>query len=189
MNNIEFYEQYEERLTNILVDLSTSKGFLSGQLYMIDELDEKWREIAPNYMVDAVAEVNSYPAVAIAWAAYLGMGVASLWDTAWSEYKDIDGLYGIFRDPRGFDEMDEFVLEEMLSLELDSTITKSIEELLLSCAHLAINMLKKEEIEPQTATSLYLLASTVKVLFKIGVAIELKLLGYKYEKIEVELPS
>ncbi len=187
--NVEFYKQYEERLTNVLVELCTSKGFLAGQLYMIDELDEKWNELAPHYMVDAVAEVNDYPAVAIAWSAYLGMGVAAIWDTVWSEYSDIENLYDTFRAPRGFDEMDEYVIEEMLSLELDSTMAKSIEELFRSCSSLAISMIRKEECEPQTSAAFYMLASTVKVFFKIGVAIELKLLGYKYEKVEVELPS
>ena len=101
MNNVEFYDQYEERLTKVLVDLCTSKGFLSGQLYMIDELDEKWTQLAPNYMADAVAEVNEYPSVAIAWAAYLGMGLTAIWDTVWSDYKDIENLYDKFREPRG----------------------------------------------------------------------------------------
>ena len=189
MNNVEFYDQYEERLTKVLVDLCTSKGFLSGQLYMIDELDEKWTQLAPNYMADAVAEVNEYPSVAIAWAAYLGMGLTAIWDTVWSDYKDIENLYDKFREPRGFDALDEYVLEELLSLELESEMANSIENVLRSCAHLAISMIRKEETEPQTATSFYILASTVKVLFKIGVSIELKLLGYKYEKMEVELPS
>ena len=189
MHNIEFYEQYEQRLTNVLVDLCTSRGFLSGQLYMIDELDEKWNEIAPNYMVDAVSEVNEYPSVAIAWAAYLGMGVAALWDTVWSDYKDVDNLYDKFREPRGFDAMDEFVLEEMLSLELKSSMAKNIEDLLRSCARLAISTIQKEEPEAQTSASFYLLASTVKVFFKIGIALELKLLGYNYEKVVVDIPS
>ena len=189
MNNVEFYDQYEERLTKVLVDLCTSKGFLSGQLYMIDELDEKWTQLAPNYMADAVAEVNEYPSVAIAWAAYLGMGLTAIWDTVWSDYKDIENLYDKFREQRGFDALDEYVLEELLSLELESDMANSIENVLRSCAHLAISMIRKEETEPQTATSFYILASTVKVLFKIGVSIELKLLGYKYEKMEVELPS
>ena len=189
MHNIEFYEQYEETLTSALVELCTSRGFLTGQLYMIDELDEKWKEIAPYYMVDAVAEVNEFPSVAIAWAAYLGMGVASIWDTVWTEYRDIDNIYSVFRDPRGFDEMDEFVLEEMLSLELESEVAKNIEGVLRSCSQMAISMMRRAEIEPQTSASLYLLASTSKVLFRIGISIELKLLGYKYEKVLVDLPS
>lgn len=164
-------------------------GFLDGQLLEAEELNEKWAEMAPEYMVDAVREVNSYPAVVFSWATYLGMGMASVWDGAWEQYSTKDDLYKSFREPRGFDAMDEYIIEEFLGLGLDSQDNKSLEELLRTCSHSVMSVIRNEKIEPQTTDAFYILSSTCKVLFRLGVAIELKQLGYKYEKVKVEMPD
>ncbi|MEG2071205.1 MAG: hypothetical protein RR034_07515 [Bacteroidales bacterium] len=179
MNDKHDLLQYEEKLTEILVRQCTSKGWLDGHLLEIGELDEKWAEIAPEYMADAVPEFNQYPAAAIAWAAYVGMGIGSIWDGAWDEYKNKTDLYQLFRVSRGFDAMDEYVVEELLGVDSDSKENKSIKELWLGCAHTAMTIIRKEKIEPQTAQAFYLFASTTKIFFRLGIAVELRLLGYK----------
>lgn len=189
MVNNEYLLGYEAKLTEILVERCTSKGFLDGRLLEVEELEEKWKEMAPEYMVDAVPQFNAYPAVSIAWAAYVGMGMAAMWDGAWDDYKENKDLYFALRKPRTFDAMDEYIVEELLGLSLDSSEAKSLEELLRGCAHTAIGMMRSEKIEPQTTEAFYVFAHTVKVFFRLGVALELKQLGYKYEKVTVDLPG
>lgn len=188
MINNEYLLGYEEKLTEILVQRCTSQGFLDGRLLEVEELDEKWKEMAPEYMADAVPQFNAYPAVAIAWAGYIGMGMAAMWDGAWNDYKDNKNLYSALRKPRTFDAMDEYIVEEVLGLKLDSPEAKSLEDLLRGCAHSAISMMRGEKIEPQTTEAFYIFAHTVKVFFRLGVALELKQLGYKYEKVTVDVP-
>ena len=120
MENSEYFDKYEERLTEVLVKLCTELGVLNGQLLVAEELDEKWKEIAPEYMVDAVPQIQDYPTVSVAWAGYLGIGLAVLWDKEWTKYKDDSNLYKFFVQPRGFVCMDEFILEEMHGVELQS---------------------------------------------------------------------
>lgn len=185
MEQNEHLLKYEQTLTEILVNLCTSKGFLNGHLLQVEELEEKWGKMAPEYMFDAVPEVNSYPAVAIAWASYLGMGLAAMWDGAWDEFAEHKELYKYIRDPRGFDSMDEFIMEKLLGIDLDSDECKSMEELFRSCAHSAMALIRNEKFEPQSSDAFYVFASTVKVFFRLGIAIELKQLGYEYRKMEI----
>lgn len=189
MKNNEHLRQYEAKLTEILVGQCSEKSFLSGHLLEVEELDEKWSIIAPEYMIDAVPLVNDYPAVAIAWAAYIGMGLASIWDGAWENFGNKPDLYATMRNARGFDEMDEYVMEELLGIELNSTDYELFEGLLRSCAHTAMALIRNERFEPQSADAFYVFAATAKVFFRLGVAIELKQLGYEYRKLKVEVPE
>lgn len=189
MINNKQLQNFQEKLKEILVNQCSSKGFLDGTLLEIEELDQKWDEMAPQYMVDAVPLVNDYPAVAIAWAAYLGMGLASIWDGAWDEYCNRQELYALIRDPRGFDAMDEYVMEELLGSKIDSEHSKQFEDLLRGCAHTAMTMIRNERIEPQSTDAFYIFAYTVKLFFKLGVAMELKELGYEYRKMKIPIES
>lgn len=189
MKSNQYLIGYEEQLTKTLLERCTAAGFLDGQLLEVEELDEKWTQIAPEYMADAVPEFNNYPAVAIAWSAYIGMGMAAMWDGAWDQYKDDQEIYTTFRAPRGFDAMDEYVTEELLGIDTNSQEYSSIEELLRGCAHTAMSIMRKEEIEAQSTDAFYIFASTAKVFFRLGVAVSLKILGYKYEKVKVEIPD
>lgn len=185
----EYFNKYIENLTELLVKQCTEKGYLDGQLLIVEELEEKWQEMAPEYMVNAVPEIKDYPTVAIAWAGYIGMGAAALWDKEWDKYKEMADFYQAFVAPRGFDQMDEYIAEEMLGLKLDSEEYKGIENMMRTCAQSALTMIRRENIEPQSVDAFHIYAFTVKVFFKLGVSMELKRLGYKYEKVNVQLPS
>ena len=188
MENREYFDKYEEKLTDVLVQLCTGLGVMNGQLLAAEELEEKWKEIAPEYMVDAVPQIQDYPTVSVAWAGYLGIGLAVLWDKEWGKYKDDPDLYKFFVRPRGFDCMDEFIVEELLGIGLESKEFTEIEGMIRSCARTAVDMIRKENIEPQSPDAFYVFARSVKVLFKIGVSVALKRLGYKYEKVTVTNP-
>ncbi|WP_321426515.1 hypothetical protein [uncultured Bacteroides sp.] len=188
MENIAYFDKYEEKLTEVLMRLCTDLGVMNGQLLAAEELEEKWKEIVPEYMVDAVPQIKDYPTVSVAWAGYLGIGLAVLWDRDWAKYKNDPNLYKFFVEPRGFDCMDEFILEELLGVKLESKEFLEVEGVMRSCAKTAVDMIRKEGIEPQSPDAFYVFARSVKVLFKIGVSVALKRLGYKYEKVTVANP-
>ncbi len=181
--NKEFYARFEQTIETTLENYCKGKQLIGENILIVEELNELWDAIAPEYMADAVPEISEYPTVAIAWAGFLGMGAASIWDTDWENYNKRDDRYNFFRDPRGFDCMDEYILEEMLNLTLESPESEELENALRSCAYLAEALLRKENIEAQSQEAFYCFAIIVKHLYKIGVSIILNKLGYKYEKL------
>lgn len=177
----EHLDLFQIRLEDELLKLCTSLSVLDGGWLMTPDLEEKWREIAPEYMADAVKEINSYPEVALAWAGYLGMGYAALWDKNWRKHSR-DG-YSKMLGSRGFDDMDEHIVRDILGHSLDSFEAMKISGVLQSCAQCAIGLIRKESIEGGTNQAFYVLARSVKVMYCAGVSIQLRKLGYKYERL------
>ena len=181
--------RYEESLRTTLVKRLTDSQWLAGQLLEVEELNEKWRTSAPSYMADAVPEIAKYPLVAIAWAMYLGMGAATLWDKEWNRYKDVDDLHALMTEPRGFDCMDEYITEILLCLPLGSAEAEKLEDMVRSTAEAAQLLIRKEGIEAQSVMAFHIFARTTKVMFECGVAVALKRLGYNYVKVNAEVVS
>ena len=181
--------RYEESLRTTLVKRLTDAKWLAGQLLEVEELNEKWRTSAPSYMADAVPEIAKYPLVAIAWAMYLGMGAATLWDKEWNRYKDVDDLHALMTEPRGFDCMDEYITEILLCLPLGSAEAEKLEDMVRSTAEAAQLLIRKEGIEAQSVMAFHIFARTTKVMFECGVAVQLKRLGYNYVKVNAEVVS
>ena len=171
-----------DSLEKRLIELCTSKKVLGGELFIVEELDEVWKKDAPEYMVNAVPEITDYPNVAIAWACYFGLGVATLWDVGWDKYKDED-LYTMIRDKRGFDQMDEYVTQDLLGCEEKDGLMLS--ELIGECSDIALTIIRKEGVEPQSTEAFYLFADITKLFFRLGVSLELYRMGYKYHKVEI----
>lgn len=181
--NIEYLRNFEKRLQDELLRLCTSYKVLDGVLLSSQDVDDRWEALALDYMSDAVSQINEYPAVAVAWAGYMGMAVANLWDKDWElhcndEYRS---LYG----EAGFDDMDEHIVRDILGMPLDSPEAKNIEEMMRRCAYSALSLVRHEDIAPQSPMAYYTFARTVKVMYRIGAAIELKRNGYKFEKIDL----
>ena len=181
--------RYEESLRTTLVKRLTDSQWLAGQLLEVEELNEKWRTSAPSYMADAVPEIAKYPLVAIAWAMYLGMGAATLWDKEWNRYKDIEDFHKLMTEPRGFDCMDEYITEILLCLPLGSAEAEKLEDMVRSTAEAAQLLIRKEGIEAQSVMAFHIFARTTKVMFECGVAVQLKRLGYNYVKVNAEVVS
>ena len=183
MVDIEYYDNYEAKLQIELLKLCTSHSMLDGVLLESEDIELRWKELAPHYMADAVHQINSYPAAAIAWAGYVGIAVAHRWDEDWERYSEepYEALYG----EEKFDDMDENIVQNILHLDLESEAAQKIESILRSCAHMAMTYIRREEVESQSTKAFYILARTVRVLFRIGAALELKRLGYKFEKMNV----
>ena len=185
--DLAFLNSFTEKLSDTLVKQCTVDGVLDGKMLMVEELNEKWRTSAPEYMVDAVPQIAEYPSAAIAWACYVGMGAAVLWDKSWGEYKDTEDWYSIMAKPRGFDCLDEYVIECLVGYKLDSEENQKLEAVIRKCANTAQTMIRKEGIEPQSVMAFHLFARVVKVFFELGVSLELKHRGYKYVKVNLNV--
>lgn len=177
---IEYFDTFEQNLQVELLKLCTSHKMLDGMLLASEDIEERWKEYAPSYMADSVSQINTFPAAAIAWAGYVGMAVAQWWDRDWEHYasEPYESLHG----ERGFDDMDEHIVRDILGIALDTPEAERIEEMMRSCAHTAMTFIRREDTEAQTTKAFYLFARTTRVLFRIGAALELKRLGYKFEK-------
>ena len=188
---LEFLNSFTEKLSDTLVKQCTADKMLDGKMLLVEELNEKWRTSAPEYMVDAVPQIAEYPSAAIAWACYVGMGAAVLWDKSWGDYKDTEDWYTLMAKPRGFDALDEYVVECLVGYKLESEEHQRLEGVIRKCAQTAHTMIRKEGIEPQSVMAFHIYARAVKVFYEIGISIELRHRGYKYVKVKVnaEQPS
>ena len=183
MEDNKYFETYEENLLQEMLRVCTSLGMLDGALLNSEVIDLKWKEWAPEYIAESLPEVNSYPEFAIGCAGYAGMAVAQWWDTDWGRNHSMK--YESLHGPRGFDDMDEHIVQNILGLSLDSVEAKQIVNILLCCAQKAVDMIRHEQIEHQTVKAFHIFARTVKVMFRIGAALQLKRLGYKFHKVDL----
>ncbi len=183
MDNAQYFEQFEENLTTEMVRLCTEGGMLDGMLLATDDIDQKWDDLAPAYSADAIHEIASYPEVSIAWAGYLGMAVAQYWDLDWNGHQG--DSYGSFYGPRGFDDMDEHIMQDILGNPLGSPEEQKLTHMLERCTQYCISYIRAEQIEPQTAAAFQAFVRTVRAVFRIGAALQLKMLGYKFEKVNL----
>ena len=179
----EYLAQYEKRLTDSLVSLCTADDMMGGVLLENDDIDYKFIEtLAQPYLADAVREYRDFPEAAVAWAGYLGMAVAKLWDADWQAYQQV--AYANLMGPRGFDDLDEHIVQYILGFGLDSEPARRIADMLSKCAAEALSLIRHEHIEPQSPRAYYVFARTAQVLYRIGASMELFLLGYKLERID-----
>lgn len=181
--NAKYYDVYEENLLREMLRMCTSLGMLDGELLSSEDIDQKWKEWAPEYIADALPEVNAYPDFAIACAGYAGMAVAQWWDQDWG--RNHGAKYDTLHGSRGFDDMDEHIVQDILGLTLDSIEAKQIMNILLCCAQKASTFIQHEHIENQTVKAFHIFARTVKVMYRIGAALQLHRLGYKFHKVDL----
>lgn len=170
-------EKYREELTGYLLSTCTDAGLLKGNLLSSPDIDEAWLRYAPSFYGDAVRNFNSYPEFCLGCAGYLGMAVAFLWDKDWARYMDV--TYSFFQGERGFDDMDDHITDSILKDRRHSVPAMQ------SCAANADHFLMRESPEPGTAEAYRMFLVTVETMFKIGAAIELCRLGYKFEKVNL----
>ncbi len=178
--NVEYINQFHLKLEKELLKIAQAAK-LAGERYLeSDDLDNRWVALANEYIGDAVMEINSYPTVAVAWAAFLGMAVAFQWDTDWEKYKSIP--YQTYYGRQGFDDLDEHCLRDILGLALDSEEAQNLNALVRRMAETAVSAIHHEQIAPQSPTAFHIFARACTAMFRIGANMELARLGYKMER-------
>lgn len=186
---MEILEIFEKNLQNNLIKFCSEKKrpdgntYLDGKLLESEDINAKWNDIIESYLADAIKEIAQYPNVSVGWAMYLGMGIAKYWDTDWETYSKHPNLYEHIRDIRGFDYMDEVIRIDLLGMQEPEF--SQCEDFVRECGEMTINFIRHEQIDPQSPIAYYSFARSVKVMYKIGAAVELKKLGYNYEKVNM----
>lgn len=176
----DYLNNYEKGLLSEVLKYLTSLGHLDGKLLETEDINEVWEKVAPSYVVDSIKEIAKYPNVALGWAMYVGMAVARFWDEDWNRYSSKENLYEYLRDKRGYDYLDEVVRGDVLSL--DGELFEQMEELVRRTSSMVLSHIRHEQIEPQSPMAFHVFARSIRVLYKIGAAVELKNLGYKFER-------
>lgn len=176
MEQVEFLDQYEEKLMQDMMRLCIDNGEIGNVLPATPDISGKWDAIVQEYMLDSIKEIAKYPTVALGWAMYVGMGVAKYWDEDWSVYNQVENLYIHIRDKRGYDYLDEVVRGDLYGYK--GKDFEQCEDLVRSCAQLALDHIRHEQIEPQSPMAYYVYARSIKVLYQIGAAVGLRRLGY-----------
>ena len=183
MEEQDYLKEYERRLQDSLVSLCTAYEMMGGTLLENDDIESKFIDtLAQPYLADAMREYRQYPEAAVAWAGYLGMAVAKFWDADWQAYQQVG--YANLQGPRGFDDMDEYIVQYVLGYTLDSEPARRIADMLSNCAVEALTMIRHEGIEPGSPRAWHVFCRTVQVLYRIGASLELFILGYKLERIQ-----
>ena len=176
----DYLNNYEKTLLSEVLKYLTSLGYLKGKLLETEDVNEVWEKVAPSYVADSIKEIAKYPNVALGWAMYVGMAVARFWDDDWNCYSSKENLYEYLRDKRGYDYLDEVVRGEVLALEGEPF--DLMEELVRKTSSMVLSYIRHEQIEPQSPMAFHVFARSLRVLYKIGAAVELNALGYKFER-------
>ncbi len=145
------------------------------------DVEEKWEEIAKDYLPDGIREFRAYPTSSLGWMMYIGMAVAAYWDSEWEIYGKMDNLYTYIRDKRGYDALDEYVREEVLKLK--GVDYDALERLVGECASRVNNALNHEGFEPGTKDAFEGYVACLHQLYLMGAAVQLRRSGYHMEKI------
>ncbi len=178
-------ETFGEKLQSELVQVCRSVGLEivgpNGAMLSSPDIDGKWMALAGEYIADAMRQLQDYPTVSMAWASYLGAAVACGWDRDWLYFSNLP--YSSYLGAQGFDDMDDHIVQEILGVSLDSETAGSLRRLFQSCADAALSCIRHENIEAQSVEAYYAFVTACQTMYRVGAAVELHLLGYKFERI------
>lgn len=176
MDTKELAKQFEEKVRADLIAFLQKKEALDSHVPECPDVEEKWSEIARAYMPDGAREFKDYPVVSLGWMMLIGMALAYYWDTDWTKYASETDLYEKLRDKRGYDNMDEAVVEDLLGYSGEAA--EKMTELVANCASRVYSLLNHEHVEPGTEAALGCYIGALHQLYLVGMAMELNALGY-----------
>ena len=152
------------------------KGEMDERIPECPDVEGLWMPVAESYGADGIREFNEYPEVSLGWMMFVGMAVTEFWDKDWERYSAIEDLYLHLRDVRGFDCMDEHILEDILCLDKEAAAKTS--ELVADCAGRVYSLLRHSQLEPGTAEAFRGYISCLHQLYLAGMCVQLHRLGY-----------
>ena len=174
-------EQFEKAVGNDLRQYLLMMGEVDERIPECPDVEEKWPSIANAYLPDGIREFQDFPIASLGWMMYIGMAVAKYWDAEWEIYSNIESLYAYMREKRGYDNMDEYILNDVLLLRGEEQTT--VEKLVGECSSRVYNTLMHQNIEPGTREALEAYVACLHQLYLMGVAKQLKHMGYHMVKL------
>ncbi|MCQ2384498.1 MAG: hypothetical protein MJZ96_06440 [Paludibacteraceae bacterium] len=156
-------------------------GEMDAMLPEAEDISGKWTSIASHYLEDGIREFGNYPMAALGWMMYVGMAVAQFWDGDWRYYNSVENLYDTLRSPRGYDAMDEYVMDEVLSL--DKKQQDELQNIVGECAARTLSNLRRQRIEPSTPEAYHAFVAGLHQLYLMGAFMQLHRLGYHMERL------
>ena len=91
--------------------------------------------------------------------------------------------YSSLLGERGFDDMDEHILQDILFYKLGSADAEHLHSVFNTCASEADALLRRSGAEAGTADAFYVFVRTLRVMYRIGAAIQLTVMGYSFQKL------
>lgn len=174
-------ENIEALLKEELYQYLTSIDRVDERLPEAPDLEALWPKIGESYLPDAMKEFSKYPTVSLGWIMFVGMALAKYWDEDWELYQKVEDLYKYLRDRIDFDHMDDYICEKVLLLKEDEH--KAMIKLVGECASRTYNRLIHQKLQPGTEEAFRGFIAALHQMYLMGIAIELKALGYHMTKI------
>ena len=182
MSNIKYDNPVEQRFHDDLYGYLRTLDLVDERMPEAPDLDDLWFKRGQSYMTDGIREYNTgYPSVALGWMMFIGMAVAMYWDVEWEVYGKVPDLYLYLRDRIDFDHMDDYILDKVLCLDADSR--KKMNDAVAESASRTYNMMSHMCLEPGTAAAMRAFTAALHQMYVMGVAVELKALGYHMTKL------
>lgn len=169
-------EEFEQKVRKDLLSFLQKKEALDEHVPECPDVEEKWSIIARAYMPDGAREFKDYPVVSLGWMMFIGMAMSYYWDTDWEKYSSLQNYYEELRDKKGYDNLDETVVEGLLGYAGEAA--EKITELVAECASRVYGLLSHEQVEPGTEAALGCYIAALHQLYLAGMAMELNALGY-----------
>lgn len=173
----------EDFTTTLLTDLHrflVERGMVDEHLPECPDVEGKWPVIAEAYLPDGIREFADYPVASLGWMMFIAMAVTKFWDVDWEKYDKVEDLYTMLRDQRGYDHLDEYILDEVLDLHGDAA--EQMQTLVGDSAERVKRALFARDIEPGTVDAFKAYVACLQTMYHMGMAVQLKSMGYHMVK-------
>ena len=174
---VNIVENYHNTFESSLRSYLSERELIDLMLPECDDVEQKWEQIVASFMPDALMKFGYYPDAVLAWMMYIGMAVAKYWDVEWDIYNNIPDLYNYIRDKRGFDNIDDYICDEVLLLTSDEKA--NIQKQVMNVASFADSLLIHSGAENGTENAFKCFLVTMNALYRYGCYMQLKRMGYK----------
>ena len=176
-----FSQDMEQLFHDDLRQYLTSIGRIDLHFPDAPDLEEIWPKIGESYLPDGMREFGQYPTVSLGWIMFVGMAVAKYWDEDWALYSKVPDLYVHLKDSIDFDHMDDYICEKVLLLS--KADHRELATVVAECASRTYSLFRRQQVEPGTANAFRAYVAALHQMYLMGVAMELKALGYHMTKL------
>jgi hypothetical protein len=174
-------EDFATRMLDDLHRYLLKRDAVDERLPECPDVEGKWPAIAEAYLPDGAREFANYPVASLGWMMFIAMAVAKFWDEDWAKYDQIEDLYLYLRDKRGFDNLDEYILDEVLDLHDEAAI--DMQNMVGDCAERTKRAIFALDVEPGTVDAFKAYVGGLQTLYQMGMAVQLKAMGYHMTKL------